>query len=398
MNNTKIRKPNKRKAVSWQLVVIIVLSVLIVATVFTGGFLLRSLLVKPQTSQGGDSHTLYTGTVTDAVDPSPDNITKPDTSDSDTGVYKRRDNVYNFLLVGTDEAADFTDVIIIASFDCTSGKISMCQIPRDTYAEYAGTYGKINKAFKTFRAAAVRAKSSEPDKDALASLSEMFSKSLNIPIDFYAMINLQGFKAVVDRIGGVDIYVPYDMEYKDPEQGLYINIKKGQQTLMGDDAEGFVRFRSGYLMADIGRGDAQKMFISAFIAKVKSSISIPMVAGVAKDILPNLTTNMQLSDCIYFAKAALGIDMSNITMMTMPGGSYKNGVLYIMQRQAMLNTVNNYLNVYTKSIPDSYFDVDQIFTDDPGSEIYTIYMSGNGEVVAHNANDIASNGIDIPLK
>ena len=134
----------------------------------------------------------------------------------------------------------------------------MCQIPRDTYAEFNGTYGKINTAYKSFRAAAVRAKSADPTKAALESFADMFSKSFNIPIDFYVLINLKGFKAVVDRIGGVDMYVPYDMHYEDPEQDLYIHINKGQQTLMGDDAEGFVRYRSGYIMADIARGDAQK--------------------------------------------------------------------------------------------------------------------------------------------
>ena len=51
MNNTKTRKPNKRKTASWQLVLIVVLSVFIVATVFTGGYLLRSLLIKPQTGK-----------------------------------------------------------------------------------------------------------------------------------------------------------------------------------------------------------------------------------------------------------------------------------------------------------------------------------------------------------
>ena len=71
----------------------------------------------------------------------------------------------------------------------------------------------------------------------------------------------------MDRIGGVDMYVAYDMYYSDPEQNLYINIKQGQQTLMGKDAEGFVRYRSGYIMADIARGDAQKMFISPFISR-----------------------------------------------------------------------------------------------------------------------------------
>ena len=69
-----------------------------------------------------------------------------------------------------------------------------------------------------------------------------------------------------------------------------------------------------------------------------------------------------------------------------------------MQRKSMLNIVNNYLNVYDKSIPDAYFDIDRIFTDDPGTEIYNLYMSGDGTVVTYNADDVEKNGIKIGLR
>ena len=59
---------------------------------------------------------------------------------------------------------------------------------------------------------------------------------------------------------------------------------------------------------------------------------------------------------------------------------------------------SEYLNVYTKSIPDAYFDVDRIFTADPGTEIYNLYMSGDGTVVTYNADEIEKDGIKIALK
>jgi cell envelope-related function transcriptional attenuator common domain len=396
MNNSKLRRPHKRKSSAFQVTLLIFFSIMIVTAVFAGGYVLRSILVKPTTG-GDENNTLYTGASENNTAQTTEN-SAPAVSGNKTKGYTRRDNVYNFLLIGRDKAGMNTDVMILASFDCTTGKISMCQMPRDTYAEYNGTYGKLNAAFASFYSQAKHDGSADPTKAGLEGLTNLFQTSLNIRIDYYMMIYLDGFKAVVNRIGGVDMYVPYDMDYEDPYQDLYIHIKQGQQTLMGDDAEGFVRFRSGYIQADIGRADAQKMFISAFIAKVKASVSVPMIAGIAADVLPNLITDMPLNDCIYFAKAALSADLSNITMMTMPGTSYKNGRFYIMERKSMYNIVNTYLNVYTENIPESYFDVDRIFTDDSGSEIDALYTSGDGEVVAYSAEDVTENGIDIGLK
>ncbi len=393
--NTKLRKPNNKKPSGWKITLTVLLSLILIAALFTGGYILRSMFVKPQPGGDKDDETLYTGSETTAAAETEEDT--PETN-GDTAVgFKRREDVYNFLLIGKDEVATNTDVMIIASFDCTTGKISMCQMPRDTYAEYNDKYGKLNAAFASFLSKAKREKAEDPTKTALENLSDLFQKGLNIRLDYYMLINLKGFRAVVDRIGGVDMYVPNDMHYNDPEQNLSINIKKGQQTLMGREAEGFVRYRWGYIQADIARADAQKVFITAFIAKVKSSISIPMIAGLASDILPNLITNIKLEDCIYFAKQALKVDMSNITMLTMPGDSYKNGLYYVMHRADMLNIVNEYLNVYDKPIPSSYFDVDRIFVKDDNSEIIGYYNKKETEIVTHKADDVDKDGIYIAL-
>ena len=121
-------------------------------------------------------------------------------------------------------------------------------------------------------------------------------------------MNLDGFVNIVDALGGVEMNVPYRLYYPDPAQNLYIDLYPGYQTLTGAEAEQFVRFRHGYLQADIGRQNAQKMFMSAFIQKAKSSLNISNVGTlttVATEIIDNLTTDITVSDFVYFAKEML---------------------------------------------------------------------------------------------
>ena len=140
--NTKLRKPNNKKPSGWKITLTVLLSLILIAALFTGGYILRSMFVKPQPGGDKDDETLYTGSETTAAAETEEDT--PETN-GDTAVgFKRREDVYNFLLIGKDEVATNTDVMIIASFDCTTGKISMCQMPRDTYAEYNDKYGKLH--------------------------------------------------------------------------------------------------------------------------------------------------------------------------------------------------------------------------------------------------------------
>ena len=65
-----------------------------------------------------------------------------------------------------------------------------------------------------------------------------------------------------------------DFKYSDPEQNLYINLKKGSQTLNGKQAQMLVRYRKGYIRGDLDRLDMQKKFMAAFMSKAQKSVNI----------------------------------------------------------------------------------------------------------------------------
>ena len=182
------------------------------------------------------------------------------------------DESYNFLVVAKDRVSGLTDVIMLINYNISDQGISVMQIPRDTYVEVDDYYyHKINGVYSYYLSG--RRGESNAEVLALRDFADFLEKNMCVKIHYTALIGIEGFGSIVDAIGGVEMYVPRDMYYVDPYQDLYINLKEGYQTLNGDKAEQFVRFRYGYANGDIGRGDAQKLFMTAFIKKLASSIS-----------------------------------------------------------------------------------------------------------------------------
>lgn len=291
---------------------------------------------------------------------------------------------YNFLVLGHDRAANLTDVIILISYDTKQQTISMLQIPRDTYVELNDySYHKINGAYNYFMSAARNNGSSNPEKDGCRGFASFLETNLCIKIHYCAVMDLDGFSGIVDAIGGVDMYVPQNMYYSDPGQNLYINLREGYQHLNGKTAEQFVRYRMGYANADIGRGNAQKLFIAAFIKKLKSSISdVSVLKNLAANVINYVDTDITVNDIFYFGKYFLGIsseksvDMSNIQMMTMPGipKSYNGASYYIMNKAAVAELINSNFNIYDFDIISS-FDSKKVFVAENISAIRDLYLA-----------------------
>lgn len=331
---------------------------------------------------------------------------QPDDSSTDPPAppiqYVAREDVYNFLIIGHDRTAKLADVIMLVHYDVPAKSVSVMQIPRDTYVQVGTNVPKINVLFAAYynRAAADRVKN--PTKVAAEKLAEVLEQNLCIQIQYTAVMNLDGFAGIVNAIGGVDIDIPYDMDYDDPDQDLSIHLKAGPTHLTGELAEGFVRFRDSYVQADIGRINAQKLFMAAFLDKLKSSISITnlsVISNLASEVVSNLTTDITAADVTYFGKNALSVDFSDITLLTIPGDTIKSGGswYYVINRSATLSSINSYFNIYNNEITDSIFDKDQVFNDPTAEEIAAAYNADKAALENEfTVDDVLDNSIDIP--
>lgn len=314
-----------------------------------------------------------------------------------------RDSMYNFLILGKDSVALNTDVIMLMSFNVDTNQLTIMQIPRDTYI-CINNYGhKINAVYGNYYNEAVAKNVKDPEDYGLNKLSEVLEQNLCLNIHYYALVNLEGFRNIVDIIGGVEVDIPGDMYYHDPHQNLTINLKKGKQVLNGEKAEMFVRYRMGYLQADIGRMDAQKIFMSALLKKVKESINATTVVKLAGEVFTNIKTDIKLNDMVYFAKNLLNMDLENMTFMSAPGYSPNppEGYVwyYVINRRGTLDIINKYFNIYDFDITDSIFDKNRIFSGQYATYLTPWYNADPSVVIGgneHNAEDINQGGIDIP--
>lgn len=239
----------------------------------------------------------------------------------------------NFLICGIDNTNKLTDVIMVAGYDGKSNRLSILQIPRDTYAgndvpshKYNAIYGNHAK-----------------DISGMETLRARVESDFGIKINHYAAVTTKGLRNIVDAVGGVDLVVPINMNYDDKAQNLHIHLKKGPQHLDGSAAEQFVRFRKGWSQGDLGRLSAQRIFLAALTQKLKTLNVWDIVTKAAPAIKPpDFLTDMSGYEMIGFYNSMKLISLSDAMIYIMPGEPFKiNGIDYYSVHKAdLLNILN----------------------------------------------------------
>jgi len=197
-----------------------------------------------------------------------------------------------------------SDTIMLARLDPYSNSLDVLSIPRDTQANIPG-YGvqKIN--------AANAYGGPELTMRTVSSL-------LDLPIDNYLILNVQGLVEMINELGGVTVEIPKPMHYMDWTAKLRIDLTPGFHTLTGNQAMGFVRFRHDAL-GDIGRVQRQEIFIRALLdrsIRPDSWLHIPRLISIAQEYMD---TNMSMPFVLKVANFMRGVPKNNRHMVMLPG-------------------------------------------------------------------------------
>lgn len=250
---------------------------------------------------------------------------------------ERKGGFYTILLSGLDDDNGGSDTNILMAVDTVNGYVYGASIPRDSKAIIGGKAHKINYAY---------------NKGGTALLASTVSEQLGIPVDYTVCVNLQGFTALVDAIGGVDFEVPINMDYDDPIQGLSIHFKKGMQHLSGADALRVVRFRhnndgTGYGSEDLGRMQTQQKFLKAVAKKMLSFENLISNPRKYAEIFGQyVDTDLSVTDLAWFGMQVLGMGVDKIDFSTLPN-EWKYPYIYLDPDET-LALVNTYLNPYVE--------------------------------------------------
>ena len=259
---------------------------------------------------------------------------------------ERKPYFYTILVSGVDDHNGGSDTNILVAVDAENDYIYGVSIPRDTKAVINGKNHKINFAYNS---------------GGTALLAETISQQLGIPVDFTVTVDLDGFAALVNAIGGVDFEVPISMNYDDPYQDLHIHFSAGMQHLSGAEALKVVRFRhnndgSGYPRQDLDRAETQRNFLAALVSQTVTLSNVTKVTELINILNEYVDTNMPLNDMIYFATAAIGMDLdAALKTGTLPGEWISP--YYELDDEGVLELVNELLPVYTQPITEDILNI-----------------------------------------
>lgn len=244
----------------------------------------------------------------------------------------------NVLLLGLEH--ERSDTIMVASYNSKTKTADIISIPRDTYVDRDGFVNSANNKINSVYTA-----------EGLDGLKEVVRQMTGLTVNKYVTVDYDGVRAAVDAVGGVEVDVPFHMRYTDPysDPPLDIDIPEGFQTIKGDQAMEFLRFRktnyrgySGYAEGDLGRIEAQQQFVKSAIKKALS-LKLPKVIA---EVFPYVDTDFSVSEATSMALGSVGMSTENINFHVLPGApKTKNGLSFY---------ISNYDE--TKALVDSILD------------------------------------------
>ncbi|MDF2629143.1 MAG: transcriptional regulator [Symbiobacteriaceae bacterium] len=230
------------------------------------------------------------------------------------------DRPTHVLVLGVDERKQVegsrTDTMLLVQV--AGDRVRVLSLPRDTLVNMEGhPTSKINSAY-TYGG---------------TDLAKKVAGSLiGIPVDYYAKVNLAGFRKLVDMMGGVSFNVPKAMYYVDPTDNTVIDLKPGLQVLDGEKAEQFVRYRYDEIGDDMGRIGRQQEFLKAAVSQALTAKNLLKLPGMLYTARGYVETDIPLAEQLGLAQGLFRAqNQGTVVLETLPGhGDYVDGISFFL--------------------------------------------------------------------
>ena len=240
------------------------------------------------------------------------------------------DGRVNLLVCGVDETRYLTDVIMLASLEEESGRVSVLQIPRDTYVGSQVPTGKLNAVYG--------------QKDGgIQALEKQVRELLGLPVDYYVTVTLEGVRSIVDDLGGIPMALEEPIDYLPGK-----HLAAGEQVLTGQQAEWLVRYREGYATGDIGRLEVQQAFLKAAVQAVYAKGRAEAIAALVRNY-SQVETDMPLLTMISLGGKVFDRGAEGISFYRVPGEGRMIGgyAVYLPDQEAL----RELLDLYFDAVP-----------------------------------------------
>lgn len=239
-------------------------------------------------------------------------------------------NIKSILLIGQDKQGDQTrqrsDSMILATLDKDQGTISLTSFMRDLYVAIPGySSTRINAAYAY---------------GGMELLDETLEENFGVQIDGNVEVDFEVFKVLVDKVGGIDLELTQaeadyicgrdqSVLYPQPLRTDW-DLQEGMNHLDGEQALIHARNRS-IGNSDYRRTERQQEVLMAAFEKVKD-LSAFSIAGLVKDVLPLVTTDLSFTEIIGYAMDVMSIGTGDIATYRIPeDGAYTPQTISGMQ-------------------------------------------------------------------
>lgn len=254
----------------------------------------------------------------------------------------------NILLLGGDSRKKnelpSSDSMMVVSIDPVTKKVNLFSILRDTYVNIPGYGEESIKRAITIGGSNLAVRTAE--------------EWAGISIQYYVYTDLQGFIALIDEIGGIDIEVEKKMKYADShDEPVYdINLEKGFQHLDGTAALQYVRFRYD-AMGDFTRTERQRYFLKEVAQKLMTATTIIELPSLLHAIEPYIETNIGVDDMVKLGTLGFEINTESIDSIQLPP-------MELIQDQL----VNGKMVLYVREPEQLKSYVESVLEDDSGAQ------------------------------
>ncbi len=311
-NAARRRRPRKRKksrALRVLLIVLVILVVLAGALAAFGGFELSKI------NRLGAS--IFTKEDFDQDASGADTIQAVDWGKAH--VATKVDGVVNILLVGQDtrgEQRQRSDSMIILSINKNTKQMTMVSVMRDLYVQIPGySDNRINSAYAF---------------GGFELLDATIEQNFGVVIDYNVEVNFNGFKDIVDKVGGIDVdLTEEEVEYMNSAKFVHTMNYKGQQNFKAgtnhlDGAQALCYARIRRVGDDFARTQRQRTIIQTVYQKAKAE-SWTKLLGIYESVADDLTTDMDPLQLVSIAFSGYDMGLDSLNSYRVPSdGSYRN--------------------------------------------------------------------------
>jgi LCP family protein required for cell wall assembly len=224
------------------------------------------------------------------------------------------------LLLGIDHRPETgslnSDVIMIVTLNPENKAATLVSLPRDLQLDPEGLEArKANYYYPHFMI--------KDKENALSLTKEVFSNFLNVPIDYVVTVDFDGFRNVVDLMGGLTLNVDMDMRYVDTEDGTNINLKQGIATLNGKEVLDFVRYRKSNRnteeSSDLERNQRQQQVLNELLSSLKSVDGVTKLGSIIETVGDHIRTDVPSSQLRDLLRTYFDITPANINYIPLDG-------------------------------------------------------------------------------